>query len=209
MSFNDNRPEKLCDKNQSKMNSMNDLSIIKQEQQRQQSMKTAITTITTTTGGKNIATGSMSHQNACVKEATIPIPTTTQSSSSSSSTTTTKRQKTLSFLHNEDLFDLNEGMNSGPGQSPILFRSVSFQDRKLQMQHLHGSTSTASIKRAESAKETAGESPTRKIAIVSSKSLYNEVNENFNKQHAQIQQQILQQMQNFPSAFHHTSEGFM
>jgi hypothetical protein len=199
MNFKDDKAEKICDEKQSFTGLMNDLSILKQ----QQSMKTAITKITTTTGGKNIATGNMSLQNACVKEATIP--STTQSSSSS--TTTTKRQKTLSFLHNEDLLDLNEAMSSG--QSPNLMRSISFQERKFQLQNSHASSS--SIKRTESIKstESGGENTSRKIAIVSPKNLYYEVNENFRKHQAQIQQQIIQQMQSISTAFNNSPENFM
>lgn len=97
-------------------------------------------------------------------------------SSSSSSVETVKQQrvKTLSFLHNEDLFE--SAGTSLPlamleERTTPLFRSMSFQERRLQQ---------ASLKRVESGKELksmGADSNFRKVAILSPKHSLHELNE--------------------------------
>ncbi|KAG5682865.1 hypothetical protein PVAND_012186 [Polypedilum vanderplanki] len=131
---------------------------------------------------RNEATKSMMELSACQTGKTSMFAQQQQNIASSSlSSETVKRTKTLSFLHNEDLFD-SAGMTMMPqavtaAPKTSLFRSMSFQERRLHHQ--------ATIKRVESGKElktssnllTGMDAGCRKVAILSPKHSLQELNE--------------------------------
>ena len=167
-----------------------------------------------TTGGNNtIVTGddmkTMMDNNACAGTGTTMFATqqsvTSSSTSLASSTlsmstaTATKKNKTLSFLHNEDLFASNDsvassipgGMGSGMQRddkivpASHLFRSISFQERR-QQQTLH-----SCLKRTESGKEGKTDL-TRKVSILSPKNSLQDINDRIKQQQMKMQQQLQQ-----------------
>lgn len=207
------------DSKSSLMNILNDLSTIKLQQQQQKFQQ--MTTMKATTGGTNITTGisndacaigtqifsTISSSSLASMSSTLSQNFTNTTNAITSTATSTKKAKTLSFLHNEDIFD--ESLTSPTmitHHNPNLFRSVSFQDRRMQNQH-------ASMKRTDSGSlmTTSAGNITRKISILSPKHSFNEMNERLKTQQIkfqlQMQQQIQQQMQNMASSFSNSSDG--
>ncbi|CAO1393859.1 unnamed protein product [Diamesa serratosioi] len=180
------------------------------------SSSSLVSAISGTTGGNNtIVTGddikTMMDNNACAGTGTTMFATqqsiTSSSTSLASSTmsmntataTATKKNKTLSFLHNEDLFASDDsvassmpgGMSSGMQRddkivpASHLFRSISFQERRQQQ------TLQSCLKRTESGKE--GKSDlTRKVSILSPKNSLHDVNDRIKQQQMKMQQQLQQ-----------------
>lgn len=110
------------------------------------------------------------------------------SSSSSSSLETLKKTKTLSFLHNEDLFSDGSGMMVSSGSqlnddklvptASHLIRSISFQEQRRQNQK-------SSLQRCESGRETGS-----RLAILSPKHSLQELNERMRQHHMRVSQQM-------------------
>ena len=179
------------------------------------SSSSLVSAMSGTTGVNNtIVTGddtkTMMNNNACAGTGTTMFATqqsvTSSSTSLASSTmsmntaTATKKNKTLSFLHNEDLFASNDsvassmpggGMSSGMQRddkivpASHLFRSISFQERRQQQ------TLQSCLKRTESGKE--GKSDlTRKVSILSSKNSLQDINDRIKQQQIKMQQQLQQ-----------------
>lgn len=125
------------------------------------------------------------------------IASSSSSSIASSSTETMKKTKTLSFLHNEDLFTAGTTMISGGNSSSNslhnddklmptashLFRSISFQEQRRQFQK-------SSLQRTESGRESGDLSSARKMAIISPKHSLQELNERIKQQQMRMQQQM-------------------
>ena len=124
--------------------------------------------------------------------------TSSSSSSIASSMEATRKTKTLSFLHNEDLFAPGmsvtvSGGNSGSSSllnddilvptASHLFRSISFQENRRQYQK------SSSLQRAESGREGGGD-VMRKMAILSPKHSLHELNEKIKQQQMRMQQQM-------------------
>jgi hypothetical protein len=117
------------------------------------------------------------------------------SSIASTSLETMRKTKTLSFLHNEDLFATGSGAamiaaDSGSGDDKLiptashLFRSISFQEQRRQVQK-------SSLQRAESGRESTGDANSlRKMAILSPKHSLQELNERMKQHHMRVQQQM-------------------
>lgn len=119
------------------------------------------------------------------------------SSIASSSLETTRKTKTLSFLHNEDLFTTGSTMISGGNSSSNslhsddkllptashLFRSISFQEQRRQYQK-------SSLQRTESGKESGDTSAIRKMAILSPKHSLQELNDRMKQHQMRMQQQM-------------------
>lgn len=119
------------------------------------------------------------------------------SSIASTSVEALRKTKTLSFLHNEDLFATGTTMISGGNSSsnslhnddklvPVptashLFRSISFQEQRRQK--------STSLQRAESGREGGDSSGARKMAILSPKHSLQELNEKI-KQQMRVQHQM-------------------
>ena len=110
----------------------------------------------------------------------------------------TRKTKTLSFLHNEDLFTPGmsvtvSGGNNGSSSllnddilvptASHLFRSISFQENRRQYQK------SSSLQRAESGREGGGD-VMRKMAILSPKHSLQELNEKIKQQQMRLQQQM-------------------
>lgn len=126
------------------------------------------------------------------------VASSSSSSIASLATETMRKTKTLSFLHNEDLFTAgataisggNSSSNSLLGDDKLvptashLFRSISFQEQRRQFQK-------TSLQRAESGRESGGEaSAVRKMAILSPKHSLQELNERIKQQQMRMQQQM-------------------
>lgn len=123
-------------------------------------------------------------------------------SSSTSSITSSieamRKTKTLSFLHNEDLFETGTTMITGGKNSSNslhnddkslptashLFRSISFQEQRRQYNQ------KSTLQRTESGKESGDLSSTRKMAILSPKHSLQELNERIKQQQMRMQQQM-------------------
>lgn len=119
------------------------------------------------------------------------------SSIASSSFETMKKTKTLSFLHNEDLFTAGTTMISGGNSSSNslqsddkllptashLFRSISFQEQRRQYQK-------SGLQRTESGKESGEISAFRKMAILSPKHSLQELNDRMKQHQMRMQQQM-------------------
>lgn len=124
------------------------------------------------------------------------IASSSSSSIASLATETMRKTKTLSFLHNEDLFTAGATVISGGNSSSNslhnddklvptashLFRSISFQEQRRQYQK-------SSLQRAESGRESAGDA-VRKMAILSPKHSLLELNERIKQQQMRMQQQM-------------------
>lgn len=125
------------------------------------------------------------------------IASSSSSSIASSSLETMRKTKTLSFLHNEDLFATgtstmisggNSSSNSLHNDDKLmptashLFRSISFQEQRRQCQQ-------SSLQRTESGKESGDISAVRKMAILSPKHSLQELNERIKQQQVRMQQQ--------------------
>lgn len=121
--------------------------------------------------------------------------TSSSSSSIASAMEASRKTKTLSFLHNEDLFTSGtSAMISGGNSSSNslfnddklvptashLFRSISFQEHRRQK--------STSVQRTESGKE--GGDVMRKMAILSPKHSLQELNEKIRQQQMRLQQQM-------------------
>jgi hypothetical protein len=121
--------------------------------------------------------------------------TSSSSSSIASSMEASRKTKTLSFLHNEDLFTSGtSAMVSGGNSSSNslfnddklvptashLFRSISFQESRRQK--------STSLQRTESGKE--GGDVMRKMAILSPKHSMQELTEKIKQQQMRVQQQM-------------------
>lgn len=169
-----------------------------------------------TTGGEDKKESSMMETGACPIEKTMftqqqqqqqqqtqkqqsSIVTSSSSSSIASSTETIKKTKTLSFLHNEDLFstgtmisDRNSSSNSLYNYNDDkwlptashLFRSISFHERRQNQK--------STLQRTESGKEgsTATGDFSRKMAILSPKHSLQELNDRIKQQQMRMQQQM-------------------
>lgn len=119
------------------------------------------------------------------------------SSIASSSLETMKKTKTLSFLHNEDLFATGTTMISGGNSSSNslhgddkllptashLFRSISFQEQRRQYQK-------SGLQRTESGRESGETSAIRKMAILSPKHSLQELNDRIKQHQTRLQQQM-------------------
>lgn len=125
------------------------------------------------------------------------IASSSSSIASSSTVETTRKTKTLSFLHNEDLFASGTAMVSGGNSSSSslhsddkllptashLFRSISFQEQRRQYQK-------SGLQRTESGKESGDASAVRKMAILSPKHSLQELNERMKQHQLRLQQQM-------------------
>ena len=119
------------------------------------------------------------------------------SSIASSSLETMRKTKTLSFLHNEDLFATGTTMISGGNSSSNslhgddkslptashLFRSISFQEQRRQY-HKSG------LQRTESGRESGETSAIRKMAILSPKHSLQELNDRMKQHQMRMQHQM-------------------
>jgi hypothetical protein len=125
------------------------------------------------------------------------IASSSSSIASSATETAMRKTKTLSFLHNEDLFTTGTTMISGGNSSSNslyndeklvptashLFRSISFQEQRRQYQK-------SSLQRTESGREYGDVSGLRKMAILSPKHSLQELNERIKQQQMRMQQQM-------------------
>jgi hypothetical protein len=128
------------------------------------------------------------------KQQSSSMVTSSSSSSIASSMETTRKTKTLSFLHNEDLFTagtssavISGGNNSLHNDEKLiptashLFRSISFQEQRRQCQK------STSLQRTESG---GGGDMLRKMAILSPKHSLQELTEKIKQQQMRMQQQM-------------------
>lgn len=124
------------------------------------------------------------------------IASSSTSSIASSAVETARKTKTLSFLHNEDLFATGTTVSGGNSSSNSLhnddkllptashlFRSISFQEQRRQCQQ------STSLQRTESGKESNDSSSARKMAILGTKQSLQELNDRM-KHQMRLQQQI-------------------
>lgn len=163
-----------------------------------------------TDGDKNLPSVSsmMMKMGACPIEKTMfsqqhqkqqcSVASSSTSSITSSSMEAMRKTKTLSFLHNEDLFETGTPMIAGGNSSSNslhseekslptsshLFRSISFQEQRRQY------SQKSTLHRTESGKESGDLSSTRKMAILSPKHSLQELNERIKQQQMRMQQQM-------------------
>lgn len=125
------------------------------------------------------------------------IASSSTSSIASTSVETARKTKTLSFLHNEDLFATGTTISGGNSSSNSLhnddkllptashlFRSISFQEQRRQYQK------STSVQRTESGKESSDSSGARKMAILSPKHSLQELNDRIKQHQMRLQQQM-------------------
>lgn len=125
------------------------------------------------------------------------VASSSTSSIAATSQEGTRKTKTLSFLHNEDLFAAGTTLSGGNSSSNSLhnddkllptashlFRSISFQEQRRQYQQ------STSLHRAESGKESSDSSGARKMAILSSKHSLQELNDRIKQHQLRLQQQM-------------------
>lgn len=168
------------------------------------SLKTSFSSITTsshkeTTGGAdedkkaslNSAAGACATGKSVFAQQSSSIASST--SSTPSTLETTRKTKTLSFLHNEDLFATGTSMTSmGSSSNSLcnmekliptashLHRSISFQERQCQR---------TSLTRTESVTEGGKARDLRKMAILSPQQTLFELNEKIKQQQMRMHQQ--------------------
>jgi hypothetical protein len=118
------------------------------------------------------------------------------SSIASTSLEAMKKTKTLSFLHNEDLFTAGSITAAGNSSNSLhstdekllptashLFRSISFQEQRRQIQK-------SSLQRTESGRESGDSTAIRKMAILSPKHSLQELKDRMEQHHLRMQQQM-------------------
>lgn len=167
------------------------------------SLKTSFSSVTAsshkeTTGGadEDKKASLNSAMSACSTGKSVFAQQSSSIASSTSSTPstleTTRKTKTLSFLHNEDLFATGISMTSmGSSSNSLsnmekliptashLFRSISFQERQCQK---------TSLMRTESVTESGRAKDSRKMAILSPQQTLFELNEKIKQQQIRMHQ---------------------